>query len=105
MINYKFGSRLALVATVLLGAGSASAAGRMFEHVLNIGSAGDGEGQFSYVEDMAFTRDRRLLATDASHAWVQEFDKNTGKFLARLGGKGEADHQLDKPEGIAVDPE
>jgi DNA-binding beta-propeller fold protein YncE len=76
-----------------------------FEHAFNIGSAGTGEGQFQYVEDFAFDKDGRLLATDASHAWVQVFDKADGKFLARFGGIGDDDHQLAKPEGIAVDDE
>jgi DNA-binding beta-propeller fold protein YncE len=76
-----------------------------FEHVLNIGTAGTGEGQFKYVEDFAFTKDGKLLVTDAVHAWVQVFDKTSGQFISRFGGKGEADAQLDKPEGIAVDPD
>ena len=42
-----------------------------FEHVMNIGSEGNGEGQFKYVEDFAFSKDGHLLATDAAHAWVQ----------------------------------
>jgi len=75
-----------------------------FEHVMNIGSAGTGEGQFKYVEDFAFAKDGHLLVTDAAHAFVQKFDKTTGRFVARFGGKGDADHNLDKPEGIAVDP-
>jgi DNA-binding beta-propeller fold protein YncE len=76
-----------------------------FEHVMNIGSEGHGEGQFKYVEDFAFSKEGHLLATDASHAWIQVFDKTTGKFLVRFGGKGDDDCQLDKPEGIAVDPD
>src|SRR5258707_15752956 len=89
---------------VALGMSVASAEDKIqFEHVLNIGSAGTGEGQFKYVEDFAFTKGGQLLATDAVHAWVQVFDKTSGKFISRFGGKGEADAQLDKPEGIAVD--
>lgn len=75
-----------------------------FEHVMTIGSAGTGEGQFKYVEDFAFAKDGHLLVTDAAHAFVQKFDKTTGRFVSRFGGKGDADHHLDKPEGIAVDP-
>ncbi len=75
-----------------------------FEHVMTIGSEGTGEGQFKYVEDFAFSKDGHLLATDATHAWVQAFDKTTGKFVTRFGGKGDDDKHLDKPEGIAVDP-
>ena len=31
------------------------------------------------------------------------FDKTTGEYLGRFGGKGDEDEHLDKPEGIAVD--
>jgi len=93
------------VALALSSAVAAGAADLKFEHVMNIGSEGFGEGQFKYVEDFAFSKDGHLLATDASHAWVQVFDKTSGKFLARFGGLGDDDHHLDKPEGIAVDPE
>jgi DNA-binding beta-propeller fold protein YncE len=70
---------------------------------MNIGSVGIGEGQFKYVEDFAFSKDGYLLVTDAAHAFVQKFDKTTGRFVSRFGGKGDADADLDKPEGIAVD--
>lgn len=96
---------VALGVALSLLAGTAAAADLRFEHVMNIGSEGVGEGQFKYVEDMVFSKDGRLLVTDASHAFVQVFDKDTGKFIARFGGKGDEDHQLDKPEGIAVDPD
>jgi DNA-binding beta-propeller fold protein YncE len=76
-----------------------------FEHVMTIGSEGTEPGQFKYVEDIAFTKDGHLVVSDAAHAWVQVFDKRSGKFLARFGGKGDDDHSLEKPEGIAVDPE
>jgi DNA-binding beta-propeller fold protein YncE len=76
-----------------------------FEHIMTIGVEGTGPGQFRYVEDLALTKTGQLLVADAAHAWVQVFDKTSGKFLARFGGKGEDDHNLDKPEGIAVDPE
>jgi DNA-binding beta-propeller fold protein YncE len=76
-----------------------------FEHLMTIGSEGTGPGQFRYVEDFALTASGQLLVTDASHAWVQAFDKRTGAFLARFGGKGEQEHNLDKPEGVAVDPD
>ena len=93
-------------AAILFAAAPAAMSAELtFDHVMTIGSEGTGPGQFRYVEDFALTKDGRLLVTDASHAWVQAFDKRTGKFLTRFGGKGEDDHNLDKPEGIAVDPE
>ena len=89
---------------LLLSPAPARADGLKFEHVLNIGTEGTGEGQFKYVEDFAWTKDGKLLATDAFHAWVQVFDPASGKFITRFGGKGDDDQHLDKPEGIAVDP-
>ena len=80
-----------------------SAPAMQFEKVMSIGSEGDGEGQFKYVEDMAVTDEGYLYATDAAHAYVQLFNKTTGEFLQRFGGKGDEDENLEKPEGIAVD--
>jgi DNA-binding beta-propeller fold protein YncE len=96
----------ASVITICLscGFGSSFANDLGFNHVLTIGSEGTGEGQFKYVEDFAFTNDGKLLVTDASHAYVQVFDKTTGEFITRFGGKGDEDENLDKPEGISVAP-
>ncbi len=81
-------------------------AGLKFEHVMNIGSKGSGEGQFKYVEDFDLTIDGKyIMATDAAHAWVQVFDKATGMFVTRFGGKGDNDENLDKPEGISTAPD
>jgi len=57
------------------------------------------------VEDFAFDKQGRILVTDAAHAFVQVFDKTTGAYITRFGGKGDEDHQLEKPEGIAVCPD
>lgn len=95
----------ALAAGLLASVPTTADAGSLsFQHVMNIGSEGTGEGQFKYVEDFAFSADGLLLASDAAHAWIQAFDKTTGKFISRFGGKGDKDGNLDKPEGIAVDP-
>jgi hypothetical protein len=64
---------------------SAKAADVTFEYVTSIGSEGSGPGQFKYIEDFAFAKNGDLLVTDASHAWVQVFDKATGKYVARFG--------------------
>lgn len=76
-----------------------------FEHVMTFGSEGSGEGQFQYLEDFAFDSSGYLLVTDAEHAYVQVFDKKSGAFISRFGGKGDEDHQLEKPEGISVAPD
>jgi DNA-binding beta-propeller fold protein YncE len=81
-----------------------AASALQFEHVMNVGAAGTGEGQFKYVEDFAFDGNGSLLATDAAHAYVQVFDKKTGKYLSRFGGKGDENQHLEKPEGISIAP-
>ncbi|SFB14477.1 6-bladed beta-propeller protein [Poseidonocella pacifica] len=92
----------ALAATTSLFAASAVLAQPTFEHVMTFGSEGDGEGQFQYVEDFAFDAAGNILVTDAAHAYVQVFDKTTGVFKARFGGKGFEDGSLTKPEGISI---
>ena len=97
-----------LIASLIVNLAAATAAraeALKFEHVISFGAQGTGEGQFEYVEDFAFTKAGQLLVTDAGHAWVQAFDPRTGAFLARFGGKGEGDANLEKPEGIAVHPD
>jgi NHL repeat len=106
MFARRKGAMAAILSTALVVSlpQASSAAELSFQHVMNVGSEGTGEGQFKYIEDFAFAKDGSLLVTDAAHAYVQAFDKSTGKFLARFGGKGDGDHNLEKPEGIAVDP-
>ena len=98
------GLAVSLIAS-LAGATAVRADALQFEHVTSFGAQGSAEGQFEYVEDFAFTKAGQLLVTDAGHAWVQAFDSRTGAFVARFGGKGERDANLEKPEGIAVHPD
>src|ERR1700760_3960148 len=101
-IRARFIVTLALnIALALAGIGAPRAAPFAFEHVMDIGSSGTGEGQFAYVQDFAFGRDGQLLVTDASHAWIQMFDGASGRYLARFGGRGGEERNLVKPEGIA----
>ena len=77
-----------------------------FEHVMDIGSEGSGEGQFNYIEDFDLTIDGQyIMATDAAHAWVQVFNKTTGEYVTRFGGRGNDDQNLEKPEGISTAPD
>lgn len=75
---------------------------KSFELILTIGETGSGNGQFRYVEDLAFSKQGDLLATDAINANVQSFNIETGKYINQFGGKGDKDGQFEKPEGIAV---
>lgn len=89
-----------LSAAMLFGAAALAHAGMEFEHVMNIGSKGTGNGQFQYVEDFAWSIDGKLLATDAINSNIQLFDKTSGKFISQFGGKSTG---FEKPEGISVD--
>jgi DNA-binding beta-propeller fold protein YncE len=73
-----------------------------FQLVMNIGTHGNEPGRFAYVEDFAFSKDGRLLVTDAANSNVQVFDKTSGQYITQFGGKGDGDEYLEKPEGIAV---
>lgn len=96
---------LLLCCLLVLGLYTATHAGELqFEHVMNIGTMGTGPGQFKYMEDFALDSKGYLLVTDAAHAHVQVFDKTTGKFITRFGGKGDEDGDLEKPEGVSVAP-
>jgi DNA-binding beta-propeller fold protein YncE len=83
---------------------SASAAELSFTPRFSFGKSGDGPGVFRYPEDFAFSPNGKLHVTDASHAFVQVFEPDTGKFLTRFGGKSDSDAGLVKPEGIAIAP-
>lgn len=95
----------AALVVATLGVSPAVAAEPMFEHVMTFGSTGGGEGQFNYVEDFDFDGNGNILVTDAAHGWVQVFNKTTGAFVTRFGGKGYDDANLTKPEGISVAPD
>ena len=81
-------SSLALCVALGMSPSAAEDAKIDFEHVMNIGAAGTDEGQFKYVEDFAFTKDGHLLVTNAVHAWVQVFDKTSGKFSQSVRRQG-----------------
>lgn len=96
-----------LLSFLLAAAGAAAAGGPplRFEHVMSFGREGVDPGQFKYAEDLVLLGEEHIVVTDAAHAFVQVFHRRTGAFVARFGGKGYADHHLEKPEGIAVAPD
>ncbi len=97
---------VSLCLAVILVLTSGRCAGALdFEHVMSFGSEGVAPGQFKYVEDFALDSKGRLLVTDAAHAFVQVFDKTSGEYITRFGGKGYNDENLEKPEGISVAPD
>jgi DNA-binding beta-propeller fold protein YncE len=95
---------LGVLTVVQAGAVPVHAGDPSFLLKFTFGGAGEGPGQFRYVEDFALSPDGRLFATDASHAFVQVFEQATGRFLSRFGGKSDDESGLIKPEGIALGP-
>jgi hypothetical protein len=58
-----------LGAALILAVASGNHAGELrFQHLMNIGTRGNGPGQFNYIEDLAFSKDGRLLVTDAANS-------------------------------------
>ena len=105
MLSSKLLVLICSVALLLGGYSLEPAEGFQVEHVMNIGSEGNGPGQFMYVEDFAFDKQGYLLVTDAANSNIQVFDKSTGEYITQFGGKGDDDDKFEKPEGIAVSPE
>jgi DNA-binding beta-propeller fold protein YncE len=103
-MNFQLSRLLGLVMMAHVLTLSANAGEVSFSSRFSFGSLGDGPGQFRYPEDFAFSPDGRLFVTDASHAFVQVFEPETGKFLTRFGGKSDTNGGLIKPEGIAIAP-
>ena len=73
------------------------------ELVSHWGGKGSAPGQFLYVEDFAIDRNGNLLVSDALRADVQVFS-STGEAIAQINGT-ESGTPLEKPEGVAVDPQ
>jgi DNA-binding beta-propeller fold protein YncE len=95
---------LGVLAVMQAGAAPVHASDPSFSLKFTFGSPGEAPGQFRYVEDIALSPDGRLFVTDASHAFVQVFEQETGRFLSRFGGKSDDESGLIKPEGIALGP-
>jgi outer membrane protein assembly factor BamB len=67
------------------------------------GSAGTGDGQFTFntFGDVAFGRDGSIYVLDTGNHRIQKFDKNR-KFVKAFGGSGTGDGQFLKPIALAV---
>ncbi|MGA2455744.1 MAG: SMP-30/gluconolactonase/LRE family protein [Solirubrobacteraceae bacterium] len=65
------------------------------------GSAGSGNGQFSFPVDVSVDGHGNLWVTDFNNNRVQELS-STGKFIAAYGTKGSGHGQFANPTGIGV---
>jgi DNA-binding beta-propeller fold protein YncE len=72
------------------------------EYLYEIGSMGDGDGQFRLPTAIALdSRDRVYIADENNHR-ISVFDLS-GEFLGKWGERGSAEGQLDGPSGLAFD--
>src|SRR6476659_5980431 len=89
-----------LAAAVLAIAAAPASANLVF--TAQLGSPGDGAGQFLGPVDAATDAAGNVYVVDITANRVQKFD-SSGKFLAGWGGLGGGDGELNSPFGITVD--
>ena len=76
--------------------------------LMQFGTPGTGNGEFQFIEDMAFDSNDNLYVVDnlegsgTPSSRVQKFDSN-GNYLTQWGSQGTNDGQFDTPKQIAVD--
>ena len=71
--------------------------------VQTIGREGPGEGEFTYLTDVAFDADGNMYVAEHGQTdRIQKFDAD-GRFLRQWGATGEAPGQFQRPQGMAVD--
>ncbi|MCZ6535068.1 MAG: NHL repeat-containing protein [Chloroflexi bacterium] len=72
------------------------------EFLLDIGSRGDGDGEFEWPGGLAVDSKENLYVTDQSNHKVVAFTKD-GEFVGKWGTKGSGQGQFYKPNGIVLD--
>jgi len=73
------------------------------ERVQVIGREGGGEGEFTYVTDVAFDADGNVFVSEHGRVpRVQKFDK-AGRFVKMWGASGDQPGAFIRPQGLAVD--
>jgi len=70
--------------------------------VLQFGSAGSGDGQFSTPLGVACNSRGEIIVVEYANRRVQVFDK-AGKFLFKIGSNGNGNGQFNYPWGVTVD--
>ena len=72
------------------------------KHLSDIGTRGEGPGQFNLPRDAVVGKDGVLYVVDGGNFRVQSFDKD-GKHLKTFGAIGRQSGQFSRPKEIAVD--
>ncbi|UCG56712.1 MAG: hypothetical protein JSU70_17830 [Phycisphaerales bacterium] len=74
------------------------------EELTRIGKAGDQEGQFGLIGDIALDEQENIYVTDKIFGRITKFDKN-GVFQQTIGKVGDSIHHFVRPKGIDIDRE
>jgi len=71
------------------------------EYITEFGSAGEGDGQFTWPTSIALDKDGNVYVADEWLNRISIFDKD-GTFLSKWGKPGSGDGELNKPAGLAI---
>lgn len=74
------------------------------DHLLDIGTRGDGQGEFNLPRDVVIGKEGQLYVVDGGNFRVQVF-KPDGTFVKTFGGVGRRGGQFSRPKEAAVDPD
>src|SRR5918997_981080 len=69
--------------------------------ILNWGSPGSADGQFTNPADIAIDSQGVVYVVDNGNDRIQVFDNN-GNFITKWGSRGPAEGQFNNPVGVAV---
>jgi len=72
------------------------------DYVMQFGSSGSGNGQFSSPFDSVTDSGGNIWVTDSGNCRVEEFN-SSGTYTSQFGSCGSGNGQLNTPRGIAID--
>jgi DNA-binding beta-propeller fold protein YncE len=70
--------------------------------LLEWGSKGSGDGEFSYPRGITIDKNGNLYVADTNNHRIQKFSSDC-TFVAKWGSQGSADGQFSSPRGITID--
>jgi sugar lactone lactonase YvrE len=74
------------------------------EEIMRFGKAGDGDGQFALIGDIALDKEENIYVTDKALGKVTKFNSK-GIFQKTIGKVGDGIHDFVRPKGIDIDKE
>jgi DNA-binding beta-propeller fold protein YncE len=72
------------------------------DSLFELGTRGEGDGQFNYPQSAAVDKDGNIYVVDAFNFRVEIFDA-AGKYLRQFGSQGDKFGMFNRPKGIALD--